>query len=156
MIDEYDTPILDSFTVNQDIAESNRYLLSKFFGVLKTNKDYIRFVFITGISMFPKTNMTTGLNNVTDISLDPEYSTICGFTEKELKSVFAPELQSLKDISFERIKNYYNGYNWSGDKQNKVYNPFGIVNLFSKKKYLQDGFLLVHQIFSIKCSKKTI
>ena len=134
LIDEYDTPILDSFTVNQDIAESNRYLLSKFFGVLKTNKDYIRFVFITGISMFPKTNMTTGLNNVTDISLDPEYSTICGFTEKELKSVFAPELQSLKDISFERIKNYYNGYNWSGDKQNKVYNPFGIVNLFSKKK----------------------
>ena len=133
LIDEYDTPILDSFTVNQDIAESNRYLLSKFFGVLKTNKDYIRFVFITGISMFPKTNMTTGLNNVTDISLDPEYATICGFTEKELKSVFAPELQNLKNISFAKIKKYYNGYNWSGDKKNKVYNPFGIVNLFSSK-----------------------
>ena len=84
--------------------------------------------------MFSKAEIGSGLNNVANVSLDPEYATICGFTEKELKSVFAPELQSLKDISFSEIKNYYNGYNWSGDKQNKVYNPFGIVNLFFNKK----------------------
>ena len=133
LIDEYDKPILNTLGVNQKIAESNRLMLSDFFGVLKDYQNYIRFVFITGISMFSKANMTSGLNNVTDISLDPKYATICGFAEKELKSVFAPELQSLKNISFAKIKKYYNGYNWSSDKKNKVYNPFGIVNLFSSK-----------------------
>ena len=133
LIDEYDKPILNALGVNQKTAESNRLMLSDFFGVLKDYQQYIRFVFITGISMFPKADMSSGLNNVTNISLKPEYATICGFTEKELKSVFAPELQSLKNISFAKIKKYYNGYNWSGDKQNKVYNPFGIINLFSEK-----------------------
>ena len=133
LIDEYDSPILDALVVDQKIAEANRSMLSDFFRVLKANNKYIRFLFITGISMFSKANMTSGLNNLTDISLDPKYATICGFTEKELKSVFAPELQNLKNISFAKIKKYYNGYNWSGDKQNKVYNPFGIVNLFSSK-----------------------
>ena len=137
LIDEYDTPILDSFTVNQDIAESNRYLLSKFFGVLKTNQQYIRFVFITGISMFPKTNMHSGLNNVDDISLDPEYSTICGFTEIELKTVFAPELKKLENIAFEDIKKYYNGYGWRCKQKDRVYNPYSIILLFVKKE-IQD------------------
>ena len=72
LIDEYDKPILNTLGVNQKIAESNRLMLSDFFGVLKDYQNYIRFVFITGISMFSKANMTSGLNNVTDISLDPQ------------------------------------------------------------------------------------
>ena len=134
LIDEYDKPILDVLPENQKLAKSNTQELSGFFSALKANQQYIRFVFITGISMFPLSQMQSGLNNVDDISLDPEYSTICGFTEKELKTVFTPELKKLKDISFDSIKNHYNGYGWCGEQKTRVYNPYSIILLFVKKK----------------------
>ena len=137
LIDEYDRPIIDTLPENQKLAKSNTKELSGFFSALKANQQYIRFVFITGISMFPKTNMHSGLNNVNDISLDPEYSTICGFTEKELKTVFAPELKELKNIAFKDIKKYYNGYGWRCKKKDRVYNPYSIILLFVKKE-IQD------------------
>ena len=137
LIDEYDSPVLDALVVDKNIAEANRSMLSDFFRVLKANQQYIRFVFITGISMFPKTNMHSGLNNVDDISLDPEYSTICGFTEIELKTVFAPELKKLKNIAFKDIKKYYNGYGWRCKQKDRVYNPYSIILLFVKKE-IQD------------------
>ena len=134
LIDEYDKPIIDVLPENQKLAASNTQDLRDFFSILKANQQYIRFVFITGISMFPLSQMQSGLNNVDDISLDPEYSTICGFTEKELKTVFTPELKKLKDISFDSIKNHYNGYGWCGEQKTRVYNPYSIILLFVKKK----------------------
>ena len=134
LIDEYDKPVLDVLSENQKLAKSNTQELSGFFSALKANQQYIRFVFITGISMFPLSQMQSGLNNVDDISLDHEYSTICGFTEKELKTVFAPELKKLKEISFDNIKNHYNGYGWCGEQKTRVYNPYSIILLFAKKK----------------------
>ena len=82
--------------VDQELTESNRRTLGAFFRVLKANQEYIRFVFITVVSIFPLTDMSSGLNNLADITFNPDYSTICGFTEKELISVFAPELKKLK------------------------------------------------------------
>ena len=137
LIDEYDKPILTSLVIDKDIAESNRVILSNFFGVLKDYQEHIRFVFITGISVFSLSEMHSGLNNVSDITLDPEYSTICGFTEIELKTVFAPELKKLKNIAFEDIKKYYNGYGWCGEQRKRVYNPYSIILLFVKKE-IQD------------------
>ena len=134
LIDEYDKPIIDVLPENQKLAASNTQDLRDFFSILKANQQYIRFVFITGISMFPLSQMQSGLNNVDDISLDHKYSTICGFTEKELKTVFAPELKKLKDISFDSIKNHYNGYGWCGEQKTRVYNPYSIILLFVKKK----------------------
>ena len=136
LIDEYDAPITDALIVNQELAESNRRTLGAFFRVLKANQEYIRFVFITGVSMFPLTDMSSGLNNLADITFNPDYSTICGFTEKELITVFAPELKNLKlkDISLDEIRKYYNGYGWrsmkENIKENRVYNPYSIVLLF--------------------------
>ena len=132
LIDEYDAPITDALIVDQELAESNRRTLGAFFRVLKANQEYIRFVFITGVSMFPLTDMSSGLNNLADITFNPDYSTICGFTEKELISVFSPELKKLKlkDISLDEIRKYYNGYGWRSIKENRVYNPYSIVLLF--------------------------
>ena len=134
LVDEYDKPILDTLSENQKLARSYSQELSDFFSMLKINSQFIRFFFMTGISMFSKVGMGSGLNNVDDISLDHEYSTICGFTEKELKTVFAPELKKLKDISFDSIKNHYNGYGWCGEQKTRVYNPYSIILLFVKKK----------------------
>ena len=137
LIDEYDSPVLDVLAVDQKIAEANRSMLSEFFRVLKANNKYIRFVFITGISVFSKAEIGSGLNNVSDITLDPEYSTICGFTETELKTVFAPELKKLENIAFKDIKKYYNGYGWRCKQKDRVYNPYSIILLFVKKE-IQD------------------
>ena len=55
----------------------------------------------------------SGLNNLKDITLDPRYSAICGYTEADLDSVFAPELPGLDR---EQIRDWYNGYRWRGDE----------------------------------------
>ena len=135
LIDECDYPILSAlFFANKELAASNNRTLNRFFSVLTSNPQYVRFVYITGLTKFLKVDMPPGLKNITDISLDPEYSTICGFTEKELKTVFAPEFSKHKNLSFDRVKRFYYGYNWNGDKQNKIYNPFGMVRMFAAKE----------------------
>ncbi|MYH86739.1 MAG: AAA family ATPase, partial [Gammaproteobacteria bacterium] len=85
---------------------------------------------LTGVSKFSKVNLFSGLNNLRDITLDPRFATICGYTEGDLDAVFAPELAGLDR---ERVREWYNGYNWCGDE--RVYNPFDILLLFDRREY---------------------
>ena len=75
-------------------------------------------------------SLFSGLNNLTDITLDPSYSAICGYTEADLDSVFAPELPGLDR---DRIREWYNGYGWRGEE--RVYNPFDILLLFRNREF---------------------
>ena len=129
LIDEYDKPILDALEV-PDIARANRDFLHGLYAVIKDCDAHVRFTFITGVSKFSKVRLFSGLNNLTDITLDPRYSAICGYTERDLDAVFAPELSGLDR---DQIRNWYNGYSWLGDE--KVYNPFDILLLFDKRTF---------------------
>ena len=129
LIDEYDKPILDALEV-PDIARANRDFLHGLYAVIKDCDAHVRFTFITGVSKFSKVRLFSGLNNLTDITLDPRYSAICGYTERDLDAVFAPELPGLDR---DQIRNWYNGYSWLGDE--KVYNPFDILLLFDKRTF---------------------
>ena len=129
LIDEYDKPILDVLD-DPAMARANRDYLRGFYGILKDYDRYIRFVFITGISMFSNVNLFSGLNNLENISLDPQYSTICGYTDRDLNTVFAPELPGLDR---DEIRRWYNGYSWLGEE--KVYNPFDILLLFRGREF---------------------
>ena len=129
LIDEYDKPILDALEV-PDIARANRDFLRGLYAVIKDCDAHVRFTFITGVSKFSKVRLFSGLNNLTDITLDPRYSAICGYTERDLDAVFAPELPGLDR---DQIRNWYNGYSWLGDE--KVYNPFDILLLFDKRTF---------------------
>ena len=82
------------------------------------------------MSKFSKVSLFSDLNNLVDITLDPRYSALCGYTETDLDTVFAPELPGLDR---EAIREWYNGYGWLGEE--KVYNPFDILLLFDKRKY---------------------
>ncbi|WP_321413828.1 ATP-binding protein [uncultured Desulfobacter sp.] len=126
LIDEYDKPILDNI-VNPKIAEEMREGLKNLYSVIKGQDANLRFVFLTGVSKFSKVSLFSGLNNLTDITLDAEYSAICGYTESEMVSVFS---ERLKNKSLEDIRKWYNGYAWLGEK---VYNPFSILH------YLRTG-----------------
>ena len=129
LIDEYDKPILDALE-EPETARANRDYLRGLYATIKDSDAHIRFSFITGVSKFSKVSLFSGLNNLTDITLDPRHSAICGYTEADLDSVFAPELPGLDR---EEIRDWYNGYNWLGEE--KVYNPFDILLLFRNRKF---------------------
>ncbi|MCE2451112.1 MAG: ATP-binding protein [Candidatus Latescibacteria bacterium] len=129
LIDEYDKPILDALEV-PDIARANRDFLRGLYAVIKASDAHVRFTFITGVSKFSKVSLFSGLNNLTDITLEPEYSALCGYTDADLDAVFAPELPGLDR---DQIRDWYNGYSWLGDE--KVYNPFDILLLFRRRRF---------------------
>ena len=129
LIDEYDKPILDALEV-PDIARANRDYLRGLYATIKDCDAHVRFTFLTGVSKFSKVRLFSGLNNLTDITIDPRYSAICGYTEEDLDTVFAPELPGLDRVE---IRDWYNGYSWLGNE--KVYNPFDILLLFDKRTF---------------------
>ena len=129
LVDEYDKPILDALE-EPEIARDNRDFLRGLYSTIKSSDAHIKFTFLTGVSKFSKVHLFSGLNNLTDITIDPRYSAICGYTEEDLDTVFAPELPGLDR---EEIRDWYNGYSWLGE--DKVYNPFDILLLFDKRTF---------------------
>ena len=129
LVDEYDKPILDVLE-NPELAKANRDYLRGFYGVIKDSTELVRFVFVTGVSMFSKVSLFSGLNNLKDISLDPQYATLCGYTDEDIDTVFAPELPGLDR---DEIRTWYNGYHWRGGK--KAYNPYDVLLLFDNREF---------------------
>ncbi len=129
LVDEYDKPILDVLE-NPELATANRDYLRGFYGIIKDSAEHVRFVFVTGVSMFSKVSLFSGLNNLKDISLDPRYGTLCGYTDADIDTVFAPELPGLDR---DEIREWYNGYHWRGDTP--VYNPFDVLLLFDSREF---------------------
>ena len=121
LIDEYDKPILDNIT---DPAMRNyaRDTLKGLYEHIKYNDEYVKFAFLTGVSKFSKMSSFSGLNNIVDISLYPQYGNICGYTQTDLETSFQPYLLG---VDMEKVKRWYDGYNFLKDN---VYNPFDILN----------------------------
>jgi len=128
LVDEYDKPILDNLT-RPDIAREMRDGLRNLYSVIKDQDAHIRFAFLTGVSKFSKVSLFSGLNNLNDITVDARYSALCGYTEADVDTVFAPELPGLDR---DEIRRWYNGYNWTGEP---VYNPFDLLLLFQKRDF---------------------
>ena len=128
LIDEYDKPILDNLT-DPDTARAMREGLRNLYSVLKGRDADLRFVFLTGVSKFSKVSLFSGLNNLRDITLSPQYATICGYTETDLDTVFAPEFAAaIKEgcaLDRDAVRAWYNGYHWGSEAS--VYNPFDVL-----------------------------
>ena len=143
LVDEYDKPTLDALD-KPDIATANRDFLRGFYGIIKDYDAHIRFSFLTGVSKFSKVSLFSGLNNLKDITLDARYSTICGYTDHDIDTVFAPELPGLDR---QEIREWYNGYNWLGEG---VYNPFDILQLFDNREFRNYWFETGTPTFLVK------
>ena len=144
LIDEYDKPLLDLLdTGNPDDEQKlsdNRELLKAFFSIFKATDDHLRFVMLTGITKFSQITMFSGFNQPDDISLDRRYDKLLGITEEELHSVFAEGITELAEMigkdeeeTKRLLKQRYDGYHFS-ERMIDVYNPFSILNTFSKRK----------------------
>ncbi len=139
LIDEYDKPVLDHGE-HPEIALQNRQILKSFYEALKGADEFLEFVFITGVSKFSKVSVFSGLNNLNDISLDARFSSILGFSDKEMQLHFKDEIAGLGEkwnvpaVNLEsKIKKWYSGYSWDG--KNKLYNPVSVHNFFTKKEF---------------------
>ena len=139
IIDEYDAPLLDVLHENETL-ESKRKVMQEFYQTLKASEAMIRFCFITGITKFSQLSIFSTLNNLTNISLDPAFSAICGITEKELQEDLAEDIallakayQETPEQMHARLKNRYDGYHFS-KRSEDIYNPFSLFKAFTHKK----------------------
>ena len=131
LIDEYDTPILES--LDQPNLDAIKKILRRFYKIIKANEEFIRFAFITGISKFTHVGVFSALNNLKDITLNSDYAPVVGYTEKEIRHAFPKQIEQVKtktgltDNEFwKKLAYYYNGYSWDGEQF--VYNPLSILN----------------------------
>ncbi|MDD6001169.1 MAG: AAA family ATPase [Bacteroidales bacterium] len=132
IVDEYDNPLITS----ENLTESKK-IYRGFFSVLKSADEYIRFVFITGVTKFAKTSIFSGQNQPEDITDNEKFSAICGITHEELIANFSPEIEKLakkKHLTFDdclaELKRWYDSYLFHEDGE-KVFNIVSLLNCFS-------------------------
>lgn len=140
LIDEYDKPILQTLR-DPELQAEHRAQLKAFYSVLKTQDRYIKFAFLTGVTKFGKISVFSDLNNLTDISMDHRYISICGMTEKELLTNFKEGISELaeangdtKEATIAKLKARYDGYHFEENTVG-IYNPFSVLNTLSRLRY---------------------
>ena len=140
LVDEYDSPLLDT---NSDPAlqKELRNIVRDFFSPLKKNGQYLRFLFITGISKFSQLSIFSELNNLQNISMSDDFSALCGITERELLTQLKPDIERMAEANEEtyeeacaHLKKQYDGYHFS-KKCEDIYNPFSLFNAFNARDY---------------------
>lgn len=139
LIDEYDTPLLDTLA-DEKTLNAMRMLLRDFFSPLKAMDQHLRFVFLTGITKFSQLSIFSELNNLNNISMEAKYAAICGITEDELKRNFVPEIECMAkhnhwshDETIRRLKKKYDGYHFCEESPD-IYNPFSVLKSLSEEK----------------------
>ncbi len=159
LIDEYDKPILDNVSDIERCKEI-RDLLKSFYGQVKANEEYIRFAFLTGVSKFTQVSVFFDLNNLTDITMDKNFASICGFTQEECEYYFAEwitgnaaELKISKEEYLAKLKEYYNGIRFS-KKPLYLYNPVSFTNAMKNCDFENYWFETGTPTFLLKLIKK--
>ena len=154
LIDEYDAPMLDSIT-DLDLQDYIRNRIRNLFSPLKAQAQYLRFVFLTGISKFSQLSVFSELNNLQQLTFSPQYEGICGITEQELLTYLKPDIEQLMEVLNKdyarynihytydelvaQLKETYDGYHFT-DRFTDIYCPWSLVNAFSMKRIMNFWF----------------
>ena len=139
LIDEYDAPLQHSWGTPQH--EECAALYRSVFAILKADDEHEKFVFITGITKFTQISLFSALNNLSNISFDARYTTLCGITEQEIEDNFLPEMQQMAEENgwsveeaHRKLKAYYDGYHFCHRNMVDIYNPYSLVNALSDRE----------------------
>jgi len=139
LIDEYDAPLLDVLHEKEQL-DGMRKVMREFYQPLKACEGMIRFCFLTGITKFSPVSIFSTLNNIKNISMIPDYATICGITEHELTTVLSEDIDMMAEayeVSHDEmhalLKRQYDGYHFT-KKSEEVYNPYSLFNCFDQKE----------------------
>lgn len=160
LIDEYDKPLVDQLDNDQNNIISYRNFLREFYSVLKSQDANIKFVFLTGVTKFSKVSVFSGLNNLHDLTMHDSSSTLLGYTRDELERYFEKDIALLAKSDnltlsecYDKIKQWYNGYQFSRNGQ-QVFNPFSVLNLLDSKAYYSHWFVTGTPTFLVELIKK--
>ena len=159
LVDEYDAPLLGVMHDNE-LLDSMRQVMMEFYQTLKASEAMIKFCFITGVTRLSQVSIFSTLNNLTNISLLPKFSALCGITEQELHSALLPDIEMLaecyectsekmKDI----LKTRYDGYHFS-EKSPDIYNPYSLFSAFANQKVSNYWFETGTPTFLIQIMRK--
>ena len=139
LIDEYDAPLLEVMHEQENLG-AMRKVMQEFYQPLKACEAMIRFCFLTGITKFSQLSIFSTLNNISNVSMMPQFATICGITEQELTTVLkediamlAEEYECSAEEMHQKLKLQYDGYHFSEDSE-EVYNPYSLMNCFAQKR----------------------
>ena len=132
LVDEYDKPILDNID-QPSIGTEIREGLKNLYSVLKEQDANLQFVFMTGVTKFSKVSLFSGVNQLTDITIDAQYSSICGYREIDLQESFGDHLAG---VDWDAVRRWYNGYCWTGKET--VYNPYDILLFIEKGRIFRN------------------
>lgn len=144
LVDEYEKPLLDS--IEHPHFKKYKEQIAEFYSVLKSNEELIEFLFITGVTKFGHLNIFSGFNNLNDISLDDEFSAICGITEEEMTEYLRPGIEKFASTyklnyegALDRLKRYYDGYHFSRELTD-IYNPFSLLSCLNSARLTSRWF----------------
>ena len=156
LVDEYDKPLISTLD-NEELHNKYKTILKGVYSILKECDEYIRFGFLTGVTKFSKISLFSDLNNLMDISLDENYTDICGITEEEIKTNFKEHLQAFaekenttKEDILSQLKAMYDGYHFSENTSIDIYNPFSLLNSLTERKFRNYWFQTGTPTFLIK------
>ncbi len=139
IIDEYDAPLLDMLHASEQL-EQFRNVMQEFYVQLKAKEAMVKFCFITGITKFSQLSIFSTINNLLNVSMQPEYAAICGITETEFATDMAPDIAMLAqkygctaEEMHAKLKQQYDGYRFSEESPD-IYNPYSLLKCFTQKK----------------------
>lgn len=139
LIDEYDAPLLDVVHEEKELPKL-RDVMRNFYSPLKACDPYLRFVFLTGITKFSQLSIFSELNNIKNISMLPEYASLCGITEEEMREQMGEDIGRLADNlgvtqeeALEALKSNYDGYHFTWPSPD-IYNPFSLLNALADSR----------------------
>jgi hypothetical protein len=139
LIDEYDKPITD-YLLEPEKRSEHQAILKSIYGVLKPMDAHLHLIVLTGVSKIGKLSLFSDLNNLEDISLDPNYAGLCGYSRAEIELVFSGFLESLvskfgltHELLWQQLTYWYNGYSWDGET--RVYCPFSFLLVLKQKVF---------------------
>ncbi|MBF0452914.1 MAG: AAA family ATPase, partial [Candidatus Magnetomorum sp.] len=146
LIDEYDNFANELMLTKKQLTENYEDLYTPFVtkdGPLRTvfkaiksgaGSDGFDKTFITGVSPVVISDITSGYNIADNIYLEEDYNALCGFYEEEVKdalSQIAKECgleKKLVEDMFYLVRIYFDGYKFSLDAREHVYNPTLVIN----------------------------
>ena len=153
IVDEYDAPLLDVLHEDENLPMF-RKVMQEFYQPLKALEAKIKFCFITGITKFSQLSIFSTINNLTNVTLDPMFSAICGITEQELTSTLRMDIEQLAEkygmspeAMHQKLTLQYDGYHFTEDSDG-IYNPFSLLKAFQQRRLAIGGLRVVLPHFS--------
>lgn len=141
LIDEYDKPLNETRHLDDDRHEELRSMLRGFYSCVKDSAEYLRFVMLTGVTKYTHVSIFSGLNNLTDISLDSWCNAICGISESEMQQYFSGDMAKFAELQgstlecvAEKFRSYYDGYRFAKRGEN-IYNPYSVMRAFTSMEF---------------------